>query len=99
MAERKYTRRTHEQWQAHIEQQALGGLSIKQYCKEQGLTASNFYHWRKKLLSCDADMSGQKQVHDTQAPWLSLTPQATELSLSPASEKNYTYYPAAAWWY
>ena len=86
MAERKYNRRTPEQWQAHIDQQVQSGLSIKQYCKEHGLAASNYYHWRKKLLSYDSNLGGHKQDHAMQAPWLSLTPQATEFSSSPAND-------------
>jgi transposase len=38
-----------EQWREHIAEQQSSGLSIKQFCKERGLTLWTFYDWRKRL--------------------------------------------------
>lgn len=45
-------------WQGRIEAQARSGKSIFVFCEEQGLTASTFHYWRKKL----GRMRGQKSV-------------------------------------
>ena len=36
-------------WRARIAEQERSGLSVKQFCKERGLTAWSFYDWRKRL--------------------------------------------------
>ena len=38
-----------DQWRERIAEQARSGLSVKQYCKKQGLTECSFYAWRKRL--------------------------------------------------
>lgn len=38
-----------DQWCARITEQERSGLSVKQFCKERGLTAWSFYDWRKRL--------------------------------------------------
>jgi transposase len=38
-----------EQWRERIADQERSGLSVKQFCKEQGLTECTFYAWRKRL--------------------------------------------------
>jgi hypothetical protein len=38
-----------DQWRARIAEQERSGLSVKQFCKERGLTAWSFYDWRKRL--------------------------------------------------
>src|ERR1700687_1325909 len=38
-----------EQWRERIAEQERSGLSVKQFCKEQGLTECSFYAWRKRL--------------------------------------------------
>lgn len=58
MKERKYTYRTPEQWQTHVDKQAQSGLSIKTYCQQHHLTLSNFYSWRKKLVESSVEDSG-----------------------------------------
>ena len=80
MTARKYTHRTSEQWQAHLDQQVQSGLSIKDYCKEQSLAPSNFYGWRKKLAS---------KVDETesvdQSAWVAFDPKPTDLPQQTAS--------------
>jgi hypothetical protein len=38
-----------EQWRERIAEQGQSGLSVKQFCKERGLTQWSFYRWRKRL--------------------------------------------------
>ncbi|KHT57742.1 hypothetical protein RJ44_15070 [Alteromonas macleodii] len=42
-------RRTREQWQALVDEQAESELSVTKFCAQYDLTVSNFYLWRKKL--------------------------------------------------
>jgi len=38
-----------DEWGERIASQRRSGMSVKQYCKEQGLTEYSFYAWRKRL--------------------------------------------------
>ena len=38
-----------EQWRERLTAQERSGLSVKEFCKEQGLTRASFYAWRKRL--------------------------------------------------
>ena len=38
-----------EQWAERIAAQQRAGISVKQFCKEQGLTEYCFYAWRRRL--------------------------------------------------
>jgi hypothetical protein len=38
-----------EQWRERIAEQKRSGLSVKEFCKEQGLTECSFYAWRERL--------------------------------------------------
>jgi hypothetical protein len=38
-----------EEWAERIAAQKRNGISVKQFCKEQGLTGGSFYAWRKRL--------------------------------------------------
>jgi hypothetical protein len=38
-----------DQWAERIAEQGRSGLSVKQFCKERGLTEYCFYAWRKRL--------------------------------------------------
>jgi hypothetical protein len=43
-----------DQWRARIMEQEGSGLSVKQFCKERGLSAWSFYDWRKRLRESPA---------------------------------------------
>jgi len=36
-------------WRQRIAEHERSGLSVKDFCKERGLTAWSFYSWRKRL--------------------------------------------------
>ena len=38
-----------EEWAERIAAQQRSGISVKQFCKEQGVTEYSFYAWRKRL--------------------------------------------------
>ena len=38
-----------DQWRERIAEHGRSGLSVKQFCKERGLTECSFYVWRKRL--------------------------------------------------
>lgn len=38
-----------DQWRARVSEQAHSGLSVKQFCKERGLSECSFYAWRRRL--------------------------------------------------
>lgn len=38
-----------DQWTERIAAQQRSGISVKQFCKEQGLTEYSFYAWRRRL--------------------------------------------------
>ncbi len=37
------------EWAERIAAQQRSGISVKQFCKERGLTECSFYAWRKRL--------------------------------------------------
>jgi hypothetical protein len=38
-----------EDWRTRIAAQKQSGVSVKQFCAEQGYTEQSFYYWRKRL--------------------------------------------------
>jgi hypothetical protein len=38
-----------DEWAERIAAQQRSGMSVKQFCKEEGLTEYSFYTWRKRL--------------------------------------------------
>ena len=38
-----------DEWAERIAAQQRSGMSVKQFCKKQGLTEYSFYAWRKRL--------------------------------------------------
>ena len=38
-----------DEWAERIAAQQRSGISVKQFCKEQGLKECSFYAWRKRL--------------------------------------------------
>jgi transposase-like protein len=38
-----------DEWTERIAAQGRSGMSVKQFCQEQGVTECSFYAWRKRL--------------------------------------------------
>jgi hypothetical protein len=47
--EKKVAKTKADEWDERIAAQQHSGISVKQFCKEQGLTEYSFYAWRKRL--------------------------------------------------
>lgn len=43
----------HQFWQMAIETFNASGLSVRQFCRKEGLSEASFYAWRKKLAGSD----------------------------------------------
>jgi len=46
-------------WQMAIEIWQSSGLSIRQFCKQEGLSKSAFYSWCKKITKANKLVSGK----------------------------------------
>ena len=63
-----------DQWAERIAAQQRFGISVKQFCKEQGLTEYSFYAWRKRLQQTGpvrfalVDRSPRRQERGAEAP-------------------------------
>ena len=50
-------------WQMAIETWQSSGLSVRQFCKQEGLSEPSFYTWRKRLTKSDEpEQDKQKDV-------------------------------------
>jgi len=49
------TKRGRRDWRALVEGQAASGRSVVAYCREQGVSASQYYRWRRAYGSQRAD--------------------------------------------
>ncbi len=49
VVEKRAAKTKGDEWADRIAAQQHSGLSVKQFCKEQGLTEYSFYAWRKRL--------------------------------------------------
>ena len=67
-------------WQSHIDAQAVSGLSIATYCKEQQVSAQSFYQWKRKLQTEDSKQNESSTLQSTAAP--SVTTSFVQLLLS-----------------
>jgi transposase-like protein len=39
----------HDQWREHIAAHERSGLSVRRFCKEQGIAEHRLFSWRKRL--------------------------------------------------
>lgn len=46
-------------WQKTIETWQNSGMSIREFCKSEGLQESTFYNWRKKLTDSQSQVNRQ----------------------------------------
>ena len=62
-----------DEWADRIAAQQRSGNTVKQFCKEQGLTEGSFYAWRKRLQKREAvrfalvDRGSARQAPATEA--------------------------------
>ena len=46
-------------WQMVIDTWLSSGLSVRQFCRQEGLSEPSFYSWRKKLAKCHKPKDGK----------------------------------------
>jgi len=46
-------------WQMVIDTWQSSGLSVRQFCRQEGLSEPSFYSWRKKLAKCHKPKDGK----------------------------------------
>jgi transposase-like protein len=51
--------RNRQFWQKTIETWQNSGMSIREFCKAEGLQESTFYNWRKKLTDSQSQVNKQ----------------------------------------
>jgi hypothetical protein len=62
-----------DEWAERIAAQRRSEMSVKQFCREQGLTECSFYAWRKRLRETGpvrfalVERSARRQVRTTEA--------------------------------
>ena len=62
-----------DEWAERIAAQRRGGMSVRQFCKEQGLSEHSFYAWRKRLQEKGlvrfalVERSARRQEHRAEA--------------------------------
>ena len=49
-------------WQMVLETFKSSGLSIRQFCKQEGLSEPSFYAWRKRLIQVDESDADKEAV-------------------------------------
>jgi len=54
MARKNPTHRSKEQWQVILDQWQSSGISVRQFCQDKSIPVSNFYNWRKRLITPQA---------------------------------------------
>lgn len=59
----RHNQKNAPQWQALIQDQKSGGLTIRGWCDKNGIKQSCFFYWKRRLLakaeqaSCSAEIS------------------------------------------
>jgi len=49
-------------WRDTITRWRNSDLSVRQFCKDRGLSSSSFYYWRKKLTKTKASETGRQKA-------------------------------------
>lgn len=55
MAKRRRSGEREAWWRERVERQAASGLSVRRFCKAEGLGEASFYAWRRTLQARQAD--------------------------------------------
>lgn len=50
-------------WRMVLETFQSSGLSIRQFCKQEGLSEASFYAWRKKMANVQTPDVRKEQIH------------------------------------
>ena len=55
MGKRQSGQEETEFWKLVVESYQKSGMTVQQFCQQEGLSASSFYNWRKKLSTDNDD--------------------------------------------
>jgi len=69
MSRSRYRRRSAEQWQELIDEQADSGLSQRVFCQQKRLSLSTFSLWKRRLAGSEPEQTGESQ---DPSPWIDL---------------------------
>jgi hypothetical protein len=69
-----------EGWTQRVADQEQSGLSVRAYCKQQGLGEHSFYQWRKRLRT--EEPVSFALVEERKAAWTAKEPRMLELALN-----------------
>lgn len=85
-----------DQWRERIAEQERSGISVKQFCKERGLTECSFYAWRKRLRQRQEPVrfalverrAGSRQEGTAQGSLELVMPTGARLRISPGVDST-----------
>lgn len=69
------SRRTPDDWRNIIDQYHASGLKVSEFCRQNNITPSNFYLWRKKLFTEPTDAQEHDSNFQTADNWQLINPQ------------------------
>lgn len=70
-----YRRRTQNEWQSLVNDQADSDLSAKTFCANHGIGLASFYQWRKRLTTDTVDA-----LPDEPLPFVDVSALASQVS-------------------
>lgn len=60
-------------WQMAVETWQSSGLSVRQFCKQEGLSEPYFYSWRKRLTKIQASKSDKQETTFEPEPFIQIS--------------------------
>lgn len=59
-------------WQLAVEAWQASGMSVRRFCKQEGLSEPSFYSWRKRLTTAAEDVA-VRSVESSQKPFIQVS--------------------------
>ena len=87
-------------WRGHIEAHVRSGLTVREFCRQQGLAENLFYAWRRELAGRDQERASSptatSEVAQSAEPPLPVAQVAafTEVLVNAAAEPRFTAPPS-----
>ena len=57
MARSKRSAEKEQFWRSMVEEHGQGGLNVRAFCRQKGISEPSFYAWRKELQKRDAEQA------------------------------------------
>lgn len=74
-------------WREAVAERAASGVSIRDYCRERGLSEANFYAWRRELALRDAEPARREAGPSRPTPRATTVRSAVRRAKDPAFAK------------